>query len=1337
MNEQSIFTAALEREPQQRSAFLDDVCGADEALRLRMEKLLRLHEAGDDRLQPPRELVDVTLDWCLAERPGTVIGPYKLLEQIGEGGMGVVFRAEQTRPVQRTVALKIIKPGMDTRQVIARFEAERQALAMMDHPNIAKVLDAGTTGNGVAGRPYFVMELVQGVPITDYCDQCHLTPRERIELFITVCHAVQHAHQKGVIHRDIKPTNVLVAMQDGQPAPKIIDFGVAKAINQRLVEDALATGLAQMIGTPMYMSPEQAELSPLGVDTRSDIYSLGVLLYELLTGTTPFDKERMQAANYDELRRIIREEEPAQPSARISTLAADLATTIAERRRIDRRRLLQAVRGDLDWIVMKCLDKDRNRRYESASSLAADITRYLNDEPVTAGPPSAGYRLRKFLRRNKGPVLAASLLLLSLIVGVAGTTWGMIRAGEQRRHAEISAQQAIAAAEAEGIAKQSAQARQAETEAVLDFVESKIFAAANPAGQHGGLGRDISLRQAVEAAVPFVENSFADQPLIEARLRRTLGTSYLWLGEPKNAVEQLEAARRLYTENAGPDHQDTLSSMSNLATAYAQQGRYADALQLHQDALQRHTATFGAEHPRTLYSMHGMASVLLDQSKLVQARALAEKTLDLRKRVLGSEDVTTVASMNLLANVLYAQGLWKDARQLREEVLKLDTRLLGPNHPDTLIAANNLGNLLSSLGHTEQALELHEQVLERRQVVLGPSHPDTLSSMCNLARMRLNEARLPEARQLLEEAQEIQKEVLGPKHLLTLQTSYLLANVHEREGDRHQARAQLEECLAHCMEGLGPGHAHTMYVMNGLANVLAEEGKYAESRKLYDEALAQLSEKMGPEHPETLSAMHNMAYALDLQGNREESEALIRKTVALRQRVLGATHPATLKSTNNLADLLRREGQAAEARQLLDRALVELRQQFGAEHPETMSAQITLGAVLFEVGEYQQAREIFEQVADGRTRLFGPEHPETLDAINNLGGVYLELGRHDEALELANKTHDARVRGQGAEHRATLTALDNVAKTLLRMGMTDSSRLEQARQTIEEVIEVRQRVLGPDHPETLESMHNLVHARGISGDLTKAKDLMERVLEAQRRTLRPDHPAIIGSLHDLYVLLMRQEEFLEARKVGEELLDILKRTAGPDHPNTLEAQFALAQTLNAIGSFVLSESGTLAEREKAYRQGLELLAPLFERFPDRAEFRDQFSQLSNNLALCLIIESTADPARVTEASELMTRVTQLQPQEAIYWSTLGLVNYRTGDWKGALQAAQESTSRTNGGDSIDCFILAMAHWQLGEHDQARQWYKRAAEQTPGDATSSLLFRRLRDEASALIGSEIR
>jgi tetratricopeptide (TPR) repeat protein len=416
---QSIFGRAVEIESAaDRAAYLDQACGRDVGLRAEVEGLLTANGRAGEFMRRPAAVVAAGITAAyepLTESPGTVIGPYKLLEQIGEGGFGVVFMAEQTRPVRRKVALKILKPGMDTRQVVARFEAERQALALMDHPNIAKVLDGGQTSSG---RPYFVMDLVKGLPITDYCDQAQLTPRERLELFVPLCQAVQHAHQKGIIHRDLKPSNVLVTLHDGTPLVKVIDFGIAKALGQSLTDKTLFTGFAQMIGTPLYMSPEQAALSNTDVDTRSDIYSLGVLLYELLTGTTPFDKDRFKEMGYDELRRIIREEEPPRPSTRISTLGK-AATTVATQRKSDPRRLSQLCRGELDWIVMKCLEKDRNRRYETASALAADVQRYLRDEPVLACPPSAWYRLRKFIRRKKTALAVASCVFLAL-TGIAG-----------------------------------------------------------------------------------------------------------------------------------------------------------------------------------------------------------------------------------------------------------------------------------------------------------------------------------------------------------------------------------------------------------------------------------------------------------------------------------------------------------------------------------------------------------------------------------------------------------------------------------------------------------------------------------------------------------------------------------------------------------------------------------------------------------------------------------------------------------------------------------------------------------------------------------------------------
>ncbi len=424
VNERELFIAALQIEDATgRTAYLDKVCH-DELLRARVEALLAAYRQAGHFLQQPAVDPAATTGQPSTEGPNSQIGPYKVLEQIGEGGMGVVYMAEQIAPIRRRVALKIIKMGMDTRQVIARFEAERQALALMDHSNIARVFDAGSTDSG---RPYFVMELVRGVPITEYCDLNNLRVQQRLELFVQVCHAVQHAHQKGIIHRDIKPSNVLVTLNDGRAVPKIIDFGVAKATSQQLTEKTLFTAFAQMIGTPLYMSPEQAEMTSLDVDTRADIYSLGVLLYELLTGTTPFDQKRLRSAAYGEMIRIIREEEPPKPSTRISTLG-EARTATAAHRQIDAHRLGQLVRGDLDWIVMKSLEKDRTRRYETANDLAADVVRHLDNKPVEACPPTAVYRLRKFVRRNRLKVAAATAVFITLVAGITGSTLGLLRA---------------------------------------------------------------------------------------------------------------------------------------------------------------------------------------------------------------------------------------------------------------------------------------------------------------------------------------------------------------------------------------------------------------------------------------------------------------------------------------------------------------------------------------------------------------------------------------------------------------------------------------------------------------------------------------------------------------------------------------------------------------------------------------------------------------------------------------------------------------------------------------------------------------------------------------------
>ncbi|MGD9634149.1 MAG: protein kinase [Pirellulales bacterium] len=625
-----IFLDALENcDTDRRSQFVNEACGENPQLRARVFELL-------GALAEPNSLLDgggaiATLELTPLEKPGAQIGPYKLLEQIGEGGFGVVFLAEQATPIRRRVALKIVKPGMDTRQVVGRFEAERQALALMDHPGIAKVFDAGVTEQG---RSYFVMELVAGVPINEYCDQCNLPTRERLELFMAVCQAVQHAHQKGIIHRDLKPTNVLVTLQDGRPMPKIIDFGIAKAIDERLTEHTLTTGYAQMVGTPMYMSPEQAELSRLGVDTRTDIYSLGVLLYELLAGTTPFDKDRLHAASYDELRRIIREEEPPLPSTRLTTLAAGEATTIAEHRRSDARKLGQSIRGDLDWIAMKCLEKDRNRRYDSAGSLARDVERYLHDEPVQACPPSASYRFRKFAQRNFRVLAAAGAIALTLCAALGLSTLMYLR---ERAALEV-------AKEKESLATTEA----AKSQLVARFMTEMLKGVAPGVA----LGRDTQLLREILDKTANRLDELRDQPEVEADLRATLGSVYAELGEYQRATEMHRAALAIRKSLYGDEHPSVAQSLDDLGGVSYWDARWNDAAVLHREAV---------ELRRQLRS---------DRETLVEAAELYRELLDLDPHRAAEHGYHLRLAETLLRTQPLDDALRQEVRRLIDTAMK-------------------------------------------------------------------------------------------------------------------------------------------------------------------------------------------------------------------------------------------------------------------------------------------------------------------------------------------------------------------------------------------------------------------------------------------------------------------------------------------------------------------------------------------------------------------------------------------------------------------------------------------------------------------------------------------
>ncbi|MFO0891677.1 MAG: serine/threonine-protein kinase [Isosphaeraceae bacterium] len=641
MNERDLFIEALQKgDAGRRREYLLRACGANHALLERVEGLLRVHESADQFLEsppsPPTIMVEPPKS---SEVPCTTIGPYKLLEPIGEGGMGVVYLAEQAEPVRRKVALKVIKPGMDSRQVVARFEAERQALAMMDHPNLAKVLDGGMTEQG---RPYFVMELVRGLPITEYCDRELLSINERLELFVLVCRAVQHAHQKGIIHRELQPSNVLVTVIDSVPTPKVIDFGVAKATGQALTDRTLFTGFHQFVGTPLYVSPEQADPSSTDVDTRSDIYSLGVLLYELLVGTTPFDSETLKQAAFDEMRRIIREEDPPKPSTRLSTLG-ERRSTVSVHRKADVRRLDRTIRGELDWIVMKALEKDR-RRYDTANDFAADVMRYLTDQPVEACPPSLGYRLRKFMRRNRGP-LAAGLALASLLVaGAAGTSIGLVRA--LRAEARAKEEAAVATA-------------------VRDFFTDDLLG--QSLSEKRARDRSVSVEELLRRAADHMAGKFARHSRVEAEIRLAIGDSYAALGDFRAAHSHLQRACGLGRSALGDEHPRTLEFQNHLLIIDEKTERMLDvAVTLTEESLETRRRVLGREHPDTIASMVDLGRMYVRLRQLDRAEPLLLESLDAGRRVVGPDDSRVLSCMESLI-----QGYDLTGRPDRAEALRV------------------------------------------------------------------------------------------------------------------------------------------------------------------------------------------------------------------------------------------------------------------------------------------------------------------------------------------------------------------------------------------------------------------------------------------------------------------------------------------------------------------------------------------------------------------------------------------------------------------------------------------------------------------------------------------
>jgi eukaryotic-like serine/threonine-protein kinase len=926
----AIFLAAADKPVGERAEFLDKACGGDAVLRQLVELSLDIHERGNNLSAQSQEANVPAFTQAVNradEGPigsaGTHIGPYKLLQQIGEGGMGTVWMAEQHEPVRRKVALKVIKPGMDSKEVLARFEAERQALALMDHPNIAKVLDAGRTTNGL---PYFVMELVKGVPITKYCNEHQIATRERLELFVLVCQAIQHAHQKGVIHRDIKPSNVMVASFDGRPVPKVIDFGVAKAMGQQLTERTLFTTFGGIVGTLEYMSPEQAELNALDIDTRSDIYALGVLLYELLTGSTPLSRQRLKQAALSEALRMIREEEPPKPSTRLSE-SNEALPSVAAQRKTEPVKLTKLIRGELDWLVMKALDKDRNRRYETANAFAMDIQRYLHDEPVLASPPSATYILRKLAKRNKGPLVAAAVVLLALVGGVVGTALGLVEAqhqrdtaeqarlheAEQRAAAEMqrtgaeaqrdravkaeaaardNEQKALAerskaeaseenAKQQEAMAKSSeakalqneAQARAAEAEvrAVLGFFENNLLAAARPKDQQGGLGVDVTIRAALDKAEQQISKAFHDKPLVENAIRKTLGETYFLLGEMKLAAAQLERVIELSQAHLGADHRDTLAVMDLLGAAYRKGGRVKDSLALLEKTVLISKDKLGAEDPLVLSLINNLANAYRQGGRSKDAMPLLEETLRLRMATLGQDHFDTQTTMNDLALAYKAAGRVQDAIPLYDKTLYLRKAELGIDHPNTLVVMGNLGAAYLAAGRLTEALPLLEETLMRRKAVLGIDHRDTRTTMNNLANAYETGARLDHLVPLREEMLTLDKTKLGVENPTTLNSMNSLAQTYEDAGRLGDAEPLWRELAAIWKRNAGADSPAYAGKLASLGHDLLKQQKYVDAEETLRECLA-IREKTEPGVWNTFNTKSQLGESLLGQKKYTEAE---------------------------------------------------------------------------------------------------------------------------------------------------------------------------------------------------------------------------------------------------------------------------------------------------------------------------------------------------------------------------------------------------------------------------------------------------------------------------------
>ena len=769
------------------------------------------------------------------EKPGDKIGRYKLLSVLGEGGMGMVYLAEQEGQIRRKVALKVIKPGMDSKRVIARFEAERQALALLDHPNIAQVYDVGTTESG---RPYFVMEYVKGSPITEYCDRHKLSIENRLTLFQDVCAGLQHAHQKGIIHRDIKPSNILISAGGDKAIPKIIDFGVAKAIAQPLTERTLATEESQLLGTPEYMSPEQADMASEDVDTRSDIYSLGVLLYVLLTGALPFDSDTLRTGGIERIRQIIRETDPKTPSTRLTSLGEE-AAKVAEMRSTEVSTLTKHLKNELEWIPLKAMRKERSERYRSASELADDIENYLNGAPLIAGPPSRVYRLKKFIRRNQALVSGLTAVLVVLIGGIITSTLFAIRA-----------RQALSQAQA-----------------VCDFLEQDVLSTVSYSR-----AQELDFAYVLDMAAERLEGKFKNQPLVEASIRNTLGWKYRNIGQAAQAKKHLERAYQIFIEKRGEDHSDTVSCMERLGWVYLDLSQYAEAAELFEKILTFQRCTFGDEDPATLRAMDVLAIVYKDMGRYAEAEQLYDKCIPAIHRVYDEKDTRKLFMIGNLGQLYEVQGRYNEAELQYLETLQRSDGVWDDEDIWKLIYRSFLARVYRKQGRYEEAERLYIETLPIQRRTIGDVHPWTLWSVNGLAWVYMEQGRFDDAEKLFTEAVESTSRVQGQEHKDTLHCTDGLAILYTKQKRYDEAEQLLVKALKVSRRRLGKEHPMTLTFVNDLAVLFKEQGAYAKAEPLLLEALEGRRLKLGNTHPHTIESWNNLIDLYHVWGKPEQAE---------------------------------------------------------------------------------------------------------------------------------------------------------------------------------------------------------------------------------------------------------------------------------------------------------------------------------------------------------------------------------------------------------------------------------------------------------------------------------